>query len=237
MKSDLIITRYKTEKVIGTKSAYDERTYFGSKMIDIEDSIDIDNSIIQYSEVYNSIDKSNNGYQYYIDSDDIEKKYLVKLYTIKNDNHTMSLNSQSTSELRTNTKWLLIIDWKSILLKYLYLKIKESRTFKTIKNSNVLNENINYYIKSYITNNLMSRYDFNTIDLYIKYVDLDSSDIDKTPDLLLEPIFDENIMCDEYKVKDANTNISDVLTITYNQIESSQYKKIHYYFNLNIIKI
>ena len=79
MKSDLIISRYKTEKIIGTKSSFDARTFFGSKMIDIEDSILVDNSEIQYSEIFDVIDKRNNGYQYYIDIDNVEKMGLAAL--------------------------------------------------------------------------------------------------------------------------------------------------------------
>jgi len=52
MKSDLIITRFKTESIMGTKETNDTKTFFGSKMVDIDDIITIDESNIQYSELF-----------------------------------------------------------------------------------------------------------------------------------------------------------------------------------------
>jgi hypothetical protein len=238
MKSDLIISRYKTEKIIGTKSSYDARTFFGSKMIDIEDSILIDDSLIQYSEVFDTNDKRNNGYQYYNDLDNIEKIYLVSLYDVKDTYHTITLGSQSNIDLRLNTNWTILVNWKDILIQYIYIKLKEARTFKTIKFENVLSENINLYIKKYIQNNLTSRYGFNNIDFYIKYFDLDSGDQDTNPNLLLNPIFDASIKSEENRIKNVNTTVyPDILNIQYKQTESSQFKKFHYYFDLNIVKV
>ena len=77
MKNNLILSKYITEGVQGTKSVYDNRTFFGSKMVDIEDLISVDNSVIQYTEVYDEIDKRNTGYQYYDDKYNIEREYLV----------------------------------------------------------------------------------------------------------------------------------------------------------------
>lgn len=238
MKSDLIISRYKTKKIIGTKSSYDSRTFFGSKMIDIEDSIIVDNSLIQYSELYDINDKRNNGYQYYNDVDDLEKIYLMSLDDIKKNNHTINLGPQDIVDLRINTTWDIIINWQDILIQYLYLRLKEARTFKTIKFENVLSENINLYIKKYITNNLLSRYNFESIDFYIKYYDLDEGDKDIDINLAFNPIFDVNIKSDENNIKNVNlTAFPKTLNIQYKQTESSQIKKFHYYFDLNIIRV
>jgi len=238
MKSDLIISRYKTEKIIGTKSSFDSRTFFGSKMIDIEDEIIINDSLIQYSEVFDTDDKRNNGYQYYDDIDNVEKIYLVSLFDVKDTYHTTTLGSQSGVDLRLNTNWTILINWKDVLIEYIYLKLKEARTFKTIKFENVLSENINLYIKKYIENNLTSRYNFNNIDFYIKYFDLDSGDEDKDPNLLLNPVFDASIKSDENQVKNANTTLfPTIINVQYKQTESSQYKKFHYYFDLNIVRV
>lgn len=238
MKSDLIISKYKTEKIIGTKSSFDSRTFFGSKMIDIEDNITINDSLIQYSEVFDTEDKRNNGYQFYTDLDSVEKIYLVDLFNIKNDNHTITLASQSREDLKINTNWVIIAKWKEILIEYIYLKLKEARTFKTIKFDNVLSENINLYIRKYIENNLLSRYAFDSIDFYIKFYDLNVGDEDTDPNLAFNPIFDKNIMSEENRVKNVNSTVyPDILNIDYKQTESSQFKKIHYYFDLNIGKV
>lgn len=238
MKSDLIISRYKTEKIIGTKSSFDARTFFGSKMIDIEDAILVDNSLIQYSEVYDTDDKRNNGYQYYEDVDHLEKIYLIDLFDVKDDNHTITLGSQSNVDLRLNTNWTIIINWEDILIEYLYLKLKEARTFKTITYENVLSENINLYIRKYIVNNLISRYGFDSINFYVKYFDLDDGDEDYDPNLAFNPIFDSSIQDEENRIKNVNTtSFPEILNVQYKQTESSQYKKFHYYFDLNIVKV
>jgi hypothetical protein len=238
MKSDLIISRYKTEKIIGTKSSFDSKTFFGSKMIDIEDTIIVDESIIQYSEVFDSIDKRNNGYQYYDDVDDVEKIYLVDLTDVKDDKHTITLSSQSADELKRNTNWLMIIKWREILIDYLYLKLKEARTFNTIQFDNVLSENINLYIRKYIENNLLSRYNFSSINLYIEYFDLDVGDEDTSPNLVFNPVFDINVKKDKNQIKNVNTTVfTDILNINYKQTESSEQKKFHYYFDLIIEKV
>ena len=238
MKSDLIISKYKTEKIIGTKSSFDARTFFGSKMIDIEDSILIDDSEIQYSELFDTTDKRNNGYQYYVDLDNAEKIYLISLFDVKNDYHTTTLDSQSGVDLRLNTNWTILVNWVDILIEYIYLKLKEARTFKTIKFQNVLSENINLYIRKYIKNNLINRYGFNSIVFYIKYFDLDGGDDDKDPNLVFNPVFDPSIKSEENQVKNVNTTVfPEILNIQYKQTESSQYKKFHYYFDLNIDKV
>jgi len=238
MKSDLIISKYKTEKVIGTQSSFDARTFFGSKMIDIEDSITVDDSLIQYSEVYDTVDKRNSGYQYFDDIDFIEKIYLVSLFDVKDNNHTITLGSQSNVDLRLNTNWTILVNWRDILIEYMYLKLKEARTFKTIKFNNVLSENINLYIRKYIKNNLVSRYGFNSLNFYIEYFDLDSGNQDTDPNLLLNPIFDASIKSEENRVKNVNTTVyPELLNIQYKQTESSQLKMFRYYFDLNITKV
>lgn len=238
MKSDLIISRYKTECVIGTKSSFDARTFFGSKMIDIEDNISIDDSSIQYSEVSGADDKREDGYQYYIDADEVEKYFLIDLNTIKINNYSITLSSQHDIELKTITKWNINIKWKNILVDYIFLKLKEARTFKAIKYSDVLNENINIYIKSYITDNLLSRYNFESIDFYIKYVDLENGNEHTTPNLSLNPVYDATIKSVENKIQNLNNVVfSDYLDISYNQTESSKNKTFHYYFELNMVKI
>lgn len=238
MKSDLIILKYKTENVIGTKSSYDTKTFFGSKMIDIEDSIMIDNSYIQYSEVYDISDKKNNGFQYYIDVDNLEKQYLIYLDDLKNSNSSISLVSQPLIDLSINTQWLLKINWKNILIEYLFYRLKESRVFKSIKYTDLLTENINYFIHKYIENNLINRYQFTNIDLYIEYSDLDQQDKDIDAKLSYNPIYDPSIKSSVNVISNVNlTELIDTLNINYKQTDSSKNKMFKYYFDLYITRI
>lgn len=237
MKNDLIITRFKTEPTLGTKNSYDPKTFFGSKMVDVEDNIDIDDSIIQYSEVIDTDSPENNGYQYYEDIDKIERVILKNLSDLKLNNHTINLVSQSAVDLQNNTQWTLYINWKDILTEYIFYQLKNRRTFKCVRFDNILSENINYYIRQYIKNNLLSRYNFSQIKFYIKYYELDGGDDNVDPNLLFNPIFDPELKDDTNLVKNVNViNINDRLTVNYKQTESSETKKFNYYFDLFFVK-
>ena len=141
-------------------SSYDNRTFFGSKMIDVEDEIFIDNSLIQYSEVFDVFNSNNNGFQYYDDINKIEKNFLIQLDELKKENQQIQLKTQTDKVLKVNANWLITIYWKKILKEYLFYRLKEARTFKCIKNSDVMNKKIDNYIYDYIENNLLSVYTF-----------------------------------------------------------------------------
>lgn len=238
MKSDLIITRFKTEPIIGTKSFFDPKTFFGSKMIDIEDEITIDNSLIQYSEVFDELNTNNNGFQYYNDIDYLEKIYLISLSDVKYNNHTITLSSQSLLDQLNNTNWTILINWKDILTNYLFYRLKEVRTFKCINYNEVIGENINVFINKYIINNLLNRYQFNKLNLYVEYVALDNDDITKSPDLLFSPNFDVNIRNDSNLIKNVNVTVFDtLLNLQYKQTKPSKTYKFNYYFDLILTKI
>lgn len=238
MKSDLIITRFKTETVIGTKESSDTKTFFGSKMVDIEDVILIDNSNIQYSEIYTTGNTENNGYQYYDDIDYKESIYLIDLSDVKYNNHTMSLVSQSSIDLKSNTQWKLNINWKNILNDYIFYQLKNRRTFKCIKYTDVLSENINLYINNYVSDNLLNRYQFSQLNFYVKYFDLENGDEFTDPNLSFNPIFTADVRNSENLIANVNTTVLDsTLTVNYKQTQSSENKKFNYYFDLIFTKV
>ncbi len=204
MKSDLIITRFKTQPIIGTKETNDTKTFFGSKMVDIEDTITVDNSTIQYSEVYKTGTTENNGYQYFQDIDNLESIYLVDFTNVKFDNHTITLVSQSTIDLKNNTQWQISINWKTILREYMFYHLKNRRTFKCIKYTDVLSENINLFLRKYITDNLLNRYQFTQLNFYVEYIDLQTGDEHTAPHLLFDPIFSVDVKKDINLIKNVN---------------------------------
>lgn len=238
MKSDLIITRFKTEPIIGTKSSYEQKTFFGSKMIDVEDEIIIDESSIQYSEIFNTGNTNDNGYQYYEDIDNLEKIYLVSLSYTKYIYHSIDLMAQSDMDLQNNTNWTLLISWKDILTDYLFYKLKEVRTFKCIKYTDVLSENINLYIRDYIKNNLLNRYQFTKLNLYVEYLPLDTENINVRPNLQFDPTFTENVKSDANLITNVNATVyNDIIDVKYKQTQSSKTSKFNYYFDIVLTKI
>ena len=238
MKNNLILSKYKVEKIQGTNAVFDNRTFFGSKMVDIENTIIVDNSVIQYSEVLDINDKRNSGFQYYKDINEVEKNYLIILDLLKSDNQTMTLLSQNAIDLTINTNWLLIVDWKTILTEYLFYKLKEARTFKKITYHDIKKENVNLYVHEYINENLINRYDFSTIDLYVEYFELDQHDKDEDVKLAYNPTFDVSVRKVENKINNVNSvKIGNLLNINYKQTKSSKTMMFKYYFDLNIIRI
>lgn len=238
MKSDLIITRFKTEPIIGTKETNDTKTFFGSKMVDIEDYVIIDNSTIQYSELFKTGTTDNNGYQYYQDIDQLESIYLVSLTDLKGSNHNINLVSQSSIDLKNNTQWTMTIDWKKILSEYIFYKLKNRRTFKCVKYTDVLSENINLFIRKYISDNLINRYVFTQLNLYVQYIEIDGSNQYMDPNLLFDPIYTIDVKKDENLITNANSIVSDsTLIVNYKQTKPSEKMKFNYYFDLIFTKL
>lgn len=237
MKSDLIITRFKTEPIVGTMDSKDVKTFFGSKMVNVEDTVNIDNSEIQYSEVFDPDFEENNGYQYFEDFDGVETIYLINLYDVKKRNQTITLIQQPIVDIRNNTQWQININWKQILSDYIFYKLKNRRTFKSVRFTDVLNESINLFIRDYIEDNLINRYEFSEIHFYVKYMDLEEGDEFDDPNLLFTPEFVNDIKEEKYFVRNINANvIDDTLRVNYKQVQASTLKKFNYYFDLIFTK-
>ena len=157
---------------------------------------------------------------------------------LKNNKHTLVLTSQNRIDLSINTNWLFTIEWKNILREYLFYKLKESRIFKTIKYIDTPKQNINLYIRDYIESNLINKYDFTKIDLYIQYFDLDEGDKDVNVKLSYNPVYDISVKDINNKVNNINSiKFPELLNINYKQTESSKLKMFKYYFDLYIDRI
>lgn len=242
MKSDLIIKKFETESVIGTKQLKDITMFFGGKMFDIEDEIIINDNSIEYSH-YVDPDLKNTGYQFLNDSDIVlnETVFSMNLFDLKNKYHTISLLQQTKNELQYNSKWELEIDLKSILEEYIYAKIKESRSFKCISYLDVSNKDINLTLKKYIINNLIGRYNFTGLDFYVQYFDISDTNVFTPVTLKYNPEFDSSVEDEVNKVSNLNVISSrikiDKIKVNYNQIFPSTNYKFNYYFNINFKKI
>ena len=255
MKDTLMLKKYNNQTINGTYNLFEERSFFGSKMMEIEDDININNTSIQYYQYF--IDTSiftgstflelakNNGFQYYILNKNLETFFIDDLVQLKLDYHTISKFQQNDIDLKNNTKWQINIDVSDILKYYLFYNIKSSRTFKGLKYTNFINQNINNSILEYITNNVLNRYKFDSIDLYVQYSQINlSSDIYNYRTLLqYNPVFDSSVELTENKVNNVSIpqdnnidQLSNVILI-YNQIKPSTQWTFSYYFNIHYKKI
>lgn len=247
MKDSLIINEYQTEQVAGTLNLTEEKSFFGSKAMDIEDNIHITDKSIQYFEVLKSgstIDRLNNGYQYY-DINTIEESFIVlDIIDSKLKYHKIDKIVQNERDKKINTRWEINIIIKDILKEYLFSRIKESRVFKSMSYERFNNNDINESIYEYISSNLLDRYELENIELYVKYINLKDNVIYSNLAIKqYDPIFNQSIEQDEYKVSNANIKIDLYLDklapikINYYQTKSSVDYKFDYYYNLHFKKI
>lgn len=245
MRDNLQLKYFEKENVNGTYNLYEEATFFNSKIMDIEDEIIIDDKSIQYYQV--DEDKEIGiGYQYQDSQLSLynEKFKLLDLVNLKLSNHTINLVQQTKIDLKSNTKWEIKIDARTILKEYLFANIKRRRTFKSLKPNNFTNKNINESIYDYISANLLDRYQVSNVNLYIKYIDIkDNSRFISQLLKQYDPQYKLEVNDDEYYVKNANIeqkNLTDFLAevkLNYSQIKSSTDYKFDYYYEILYKKI
>lgn len=166
MRRSYISPEFKYLNRAGTYNMQETTSFFGSKMLDIEDSILIGNSNLTY---YQSANNEQLNFS-------LEKNNLPIVYNTVEDkrmNHIISIDpSQNSNQLANNTRWIIDIDLRIILSNYLFATLKKERTFEGIKNESTTYNNINDAIKQYINLNIINRYDFTGIDFFVEYVEL-----------------------------------------------------------------
>ena len=254
MKDNLILKKYKNENVNGTFNLLEENTFFGSKVIEIEDDIIIDDKSIQYFQYYYNVTdfndqiqvslSKNNGYQYYELDSYSENFFILDSVDLKYNNHSIIMAQQSDNDEKFNTKWIIDINTKNILREYIFAKIKERRTFKSLKYNNFYNNDINKSIYSYIELNIFDRYRFDYLDFYVKYTDIRNNVV--YSNLILkkfDPKFKSDIESNENSVSNVNIQIDNFIDalanikINYSQTKRSSDYKFDYYFNIYFKKV
>jgi hypothetical protein len=232
MKINHISPEFNYFKVNGTLSMTEKKSFFGSKLLNFEDKIDI----------------TSQNLIYYQNNTNEQLNLLVEsfnepiIYDTDNDKFTNSKliidNSQTQQQKDDKAAWILTIDYKTILINYLFAEFKKWRTFEGVKNNMCLSNDVNKSIKEYITTNLTSRYDLEKIDIFINYLNLENNSV--TNNLRLKNTWDPNISNDSFLLKSFETNddtINGKLTITFNQEKTSLLYNYNYYYNLYFKKL
>ena len=248
MKSNLIIRKYDTTPAKGVRSSKEIKSFFGSKLIDIEDTIYINDISIQYSEVVDKVNIQNDHYQYY-DQNILhsETNILRSLDDVKYENHSIDIYSQIDTTVisaNRNFEWIMVINAKNILREYLFLRLKESRVFKTITSTDLVERNVNSYINDYIDDNILNRYNIQELTFYVNYFNVvnDATIFDKGQ-VLKGPNFNKSVFNVNNIVKNVNImtpdylNNLDTVKMIYNQIKDNRIYKFDYYFTISYKKI
>lgn len=163
MRRNYISPEYTYTKVEGTFNMAEQKGIFGSKMMDIEDEIILDDRDIVYYQ--NTINE-----QLDLVQENLLPPVIYSITEDKEQAHTLTIDeSQTDFEKQKNTRWAIEINVRDILVNYIFSRIKEARTFEGIKNTSTSFNSIDTAIRKYIEVNILSRYQYKTITLYIKY--------------------------------------------------------------------
>lgn len=227
MRRTYISPEYNNNIVNGTFNMVEQSSFFGSKMLETESQISIDsNDIIWYQRTNNEqIDFS------------IESSLKSKFYSSsdnKRKNHRLLIDEkQSQFQKERNTKWILEINLSSILQNYVFASMKKYRTFEGLKNEMTIYNDVDVALNEYIKSNVLNRYRFSKIELFIEYKDLRSNNI-----LRYNNVWNPNVPKDSILDKfQLNQVIPDsLISISFDQRPSSQFA-FEYYFNILFDKI
>jgi hypothetical protein len=229
MRRTYISPEYKNTQVYGTYNMTEESNFFGSKMIEVEDNIYIENQNIIYYQ-------KPNGEQTDIS---VESSLPSVVYSGSSDklaNHTISTDiAQSIYQMDNNTRWNIEIDLDAILGGYIFSIIKKYRTFEGMLTSMTKVDDVNTAINSYIVTNIMNRYKYKGIDFYILYKEISTNNI-----LKYESIWNPDIAINSNTLNKLQTELefnNSVLKVSFNQDVSALKYSFEYYFNILFEKV
>mgnify|MGYP003670469822 FL=1 len=220
MRRNYISPEFVNSKIYGSFNSYEESNFFGSKMVDI-----IDQNVIYYQNSKNE--------QIDVDVESAQNSVIYSSFDNKKQNHTLIIDdSQSDIQRKSNTRWILDIDLKSILTEFIFANLKRERTFQSLTNDMVVSKDVNVFIRNYISNNVLDRYNLSNIELYVDYLDLKSED-----NFQYKNTFDKRTF-NKISRFQTETNYNSTKTrLTFNQEQTSQDWTFKYSFNLKFVKI
>jgi hypothetical protein len=229
MRRTYISPEYKKTETYGTFNMVEESNFFGSKMLEVEDSINIESqSIIYYQKT--------NGEQIDLSVESSLDSIVYSSSTNKQKNHTLVLDeSQSSYQRDNNTTWILNIELQTILSDFLFATLKRYRTFEGMKTEMTKNYDIDSSIKEYINQNVLNRYKFKSLDLYIQFKDLRNQNVLRYKNTWNQLAYKPENKFSKYQ-KDLTFDGSK-LKVIFNQDKSSKDYTFEYYFNILFEKV
>lgn len=226
MKRTYINNEFKRQLVSGTFNMKEQKSFFGSKLMSIENGISIlDNNIVWYQDLSNE--------QLDAQKELLNLPNIIILSDVKNDTSQLLFDDkQAVYDKDNNTKWLLKIDKNSIITQYCFGKIKEARSFEGVLNAETSKNNVDSAINDYVIQNIIDRYTFSKIELFIQYNNLNNKDT-----LRYNNTWDKNIAVADNKENNIFL-VNDVeLTVKFTQKQNSKHFNFNYYYNIYFNRI
>ena len=229
MRRNYISPEFEHKEVYGTYNMVEESNFFGAKMLEIEDSILINNQNIIYYQMPN-------GEQLDLSVENTLQSYVYSASGDKEKNHILTIDPTQTEYTKENlTNWTLDLNLKGMLANYLFAELKSWRTFEGIRtNMNYYND-VNAAINNYINFNVIDRYKLSSIDLYLRYKDLRSQNL-----LRYKNAWNSEIVSPTTKFTKFQSEMSvdgGYAKVTFNQQQPSSLYTFEYFFNLYFEKL
>ena len=229
MRRTYISSEYSNTKTYGTFNMIEESNYFGSKMLEIEDNIYIENQNIIYYQ-------RPSGEQINLSAETSIDSPVYSASSDKEKNHSLKIDESQTNYQKENsTKWIMDIKINDVLSNFLFANLKRYRTFEGMKTSLTRSNDVNTTIREYINKNVSNRYKLSKIDLYIKYKDLRSQNV-----LRFKNTWNSTIGIDSNKFQKIQTETAfdgSNIKLLFNQEQPSTQYSFEYYFNILFEKI
>jgi len=223
MRRNYISPEFESKEVYGTYNMVEESNFFGAKMLEIEDSILIDNQNIIYYQMPN-------GEQLDLSVENSLQSLVYSASADKEKNQILTIDETQTNYTKENlTTWILDVNLKGILANYLFAELKRWRTFEGIRNNMNSYNDVNTALKNYINYNVIDRYKLSRIDLYISYKDLRSQSL-----LRYKNSWNSNIVSPNNKLTKFQSEMSvdgGYTKITFSQEKVSSSYSFEYFFN------
>jgi hypothetical protein len=228
MRRNYISSEYTKTNVYGTFNMLEESNFFSGKMLEIEDNVSIINEdIIWYQRL--------NGEQLDFTTESSLNSIVYSSSLSKQKNHKLILDEkQSDFQLNRNTKWILDIPLSTILSEYIFANLKRWRTFEGLKTDYTLEKDVNIAMLKYISSNVLTRYRFTKIELFIHYKDLRSDNLLKLKNTWNNNLNRNNLFNKIETITDFDEKNIKVL---FEQQKSSSDFNFEYFFNVYFQKI
>lgn len=229
MRRSYISPEFDKNEVYGTYNMAEESNFFGAKMLEIEDRIYIEaQSLIYY--------QRENGEQTDYNTETTLEPTIYSATDDKEANHSLSIDQTQTKyNIDNNTKWILDLNIKDMLYGYVFASLKKYRTFEGLRTEMNIYNDVNTAIASYIDQNVMNRYKFSSVDLYLSYTDLRSQSA-----LRYKNIWSTDAYKPEYKFTKFQTVTQfdgSAIKLLFSQEKPSSTHRFSYYFNILFEKI
>lgn len=225
MRRTYISPEYSHTRTFGTLNMLENSNLMASKMLEIEDEL----NLLSQTPIYY---QNSNSEQIDLAVESSTTPISYSLVSDKFTNSTLAIDpSQNDFQRNGNTKWILTISLRNLFINYLFATLKENRTFEGVRNNMTLNNNVDTSIREYISRNVLNRYKLESISLYLKYNDLRRQIALRYKNNWTSNV--DEIFLPQYQLKKIETQTSFDYTsvkVLFSQERSSQLFNFDYYY-------